>query len=291
MILTACPPGPRSPATPAEPGTWTLRCRVCELQADQERVLGADHPNTLSTRTQVAYYTGRAGDLDAALQLYRELQADQERVLGADHPNTLSTRASITYNTEDSGDSSAALRLYRELLADQVRVLGADHPDTVLNRYRLGDVLQAQSQLEQAEAEYRVVPAPRPIGAEPTTPTLTVRYQVARCAGQAGNLDAALRLYRRSLPDQERLLGTDHFSTLSTRASIAYYTEDNGDSSAALLADQERVLGADHPDTVLNRYRLGDVLRAKVDWSRPKPSTAWCWPPRPIGSESTTPTP
>ena len=54
--------------------------------------------------------------------------------------------------------------------------------------------------------------------------TLTVRYQVARCAGQAGNLDAALRLYRELLPDQERLLGTDHPSTLSTRASIAYYT-------------------------------------------------------------------
>ncbi len=150
------------------------------------------------------------------MRFCRELLPDQERLLGTDHSSTLSTRASIAYYTEDNGDSSAAL------LADQERVLGADHPDTVLNRYRLGDVLQAQSQLEQAEAEYRVVLAAETdwLGVDHPD-NLTVRYQVARCAGQAGNLDAALRLYRELLPDQERLLGTDHPSTLSTRASIA----------------------------------------------------------------------
>ena len=66
-----------------------------ELLPDQERVLGRDHPDTLTTRNNIADWTGRVGDAREALRLFAELLPDRERVLGRDHPDTLRTQEAI----------------------------------------------------------------------------------------------------------------------------------------------------------------------------------------------------
>jgi len=68
---------------------------------DQVRVLGADHPDTLTTRNNIAGWTGACGEARAALQLFQALLPDQVRVLGADHPNTLNTLDWIRSLTPD----------------------------------------------------------------------------------------------------------------------------------------------------------------------------------------------
>jgi hypothetical protein len=60
-------------------------------------VLGPDHPGTLATRSNVAYWTGRSGKPEEALRLARELLPDQRRVLGPDHPDSITTRSNIAY--------------------------------------------------------------------------------------------------------------------------------------------------------------------------------------------------
>jgi Tetratricopeptide repeat len=77
-----------------------------ELLPAVRRVLGADHPDTLSARKQIAGFTAHTGDVAGALRLYGELLSDQARVLGADHPDTLLTRsviASLTGNMRNPG--------------------------------------------------------------------------------------------------------------------------------------------------------------------------------------------
>jgi hypothetical protein len=41
------------------------------------RIAGRDHPDTLTTRNNVAYLTGAAGDAAGALRLFREVLAGQ----------------------------------------------------------------------------------------------------------------------------------------------------------------------------------------------------------------------
>jgi tetratricopeptide (TPR) repeat protein len=96
-----------------------------------------DHPATLTTRHDVANWTGYCGDAAGALRLSLELLPDQERVLGPDHPVTLATRGNIAFWTGERGDAARALRLFRELLPDRERVLGPDHPDTLATRNNL----------------------------------------------------------------------------------------------------------------------------------------------------------
>jgi hypothetical protein len=63
--------------------------------ADSERVLGADHPDTLGSRNNLAGAYVSAGRLGEAIPLYELTLADRERVLGADHPQTLTSRNNL----------------------------------------------------------------------------------------------------------------------------------------------------------------------------------------------------
>ena len=65
--------------------------------ADCERALGADHPDTLTSRNNLADAYQAAGL--AAIPLYERTLADPERVLGADHPDTLTSRNNLAAPT------------------------------------------------------------------------------------------------------------------------------------------------------------------------------------------------
>jgi hypothetical protein len=62
------------------------------VAADGERLLGADHPDTLLFRNNLAMACQAAGETRRVLPLLERAAADGERLLGADHPNTLSFR-------------------------------------------------------------------------------------------------------------------------------------------------------------------------------------------------------
>jgi hypothetical protein len=71
-----------------------------DLLPDQVRVQGPDHPGTLTTRNNIAEWTGRCGDVAGALRLFQELLPDLIRVQGPGHPYTQATRDSIASWTE-----------------------------------------------------------------------------------------------------------------------------------------------------------------------------------------------
>ncbi len=71
-----------------------------------KRVLGPDHPNTLTTRGDRARWTGEAGDAAAARDQYAELLHIEERVLGPEHPDTLTTRVDLARWTGEAAGTT-----------------------------------------------------------------------------------------------------------------------------------------------------------------------------------------
>ncbi|HYB37805.1 MAG TPA: tetratricopeptide repeat protein [Mycobacterium sp.] len=67
------------------------------LLTEQQRVLGADHPDTLATRNNLAFWRGEGGDVAGAITEFERLLTDRIRVLGADHPDTLATRNNLAF--------------------------------------------------------------------------------------------------------------------------------------------------------------------------------------------------
>jgi len=71
-----------------------------------ERVLGPEHPDTLTTRNNLAYWRGRAGDAAGAVAALTELLPIRERVLGPEHPDTLTTRNNLALLREEAEDAA-----------------------------------------------------------------------------------------------------------------------------------------------------------------------------------------
>ncbi|WP_431914833.1 tetratricopeptide repeat protein [Nonomuraea jabiensis] len=71
-----------------------------------ERVLGAEHRSTLSTRHNLAGWTGQAGDAVGARDQLAALPPIRERGLGPEHPDTLKVRHNLAYEPGRRGTSS-----------------------------------------------------------------------------------------------------------------------------------------------------------------------------------------
>src|ERR1019366_2553071 len=105
-----------------------------QLLADQRRLLGPDHANTLTTRSNLASWLGESGQVDQAITAYEQLLSDQRRLLGPDHANTLTTRGTMAGLLATSGQVDQAITAYEQLLSDQRRLLGPDHANTPTTR-------------------------------------------------------------------------------------------------------------------------------------------------------------
>jgi hypothetical protein len=60
-----------------------------------ERLLGPDHPDTLTARGNLAASYREAGRADQAIAIEERVAADMERLLGPDHPHTLTAKANL----------------------------------------------------------------------------------------------------------------------------------------------------------------------------------------------------
>jgi tetratricopeptide (TPR) repeat protein len=229
--------------------------------------LGPDHPDTLATRGNLAYWRGQAGDPSGAGSSLQQLLTDQLRVLGPEHPDTLATRANLARWRGQAGDPAGAASSLQQLLADQIPVLGTDHAETLATRGNIadwfgqaGDPAGAANSLQELLSDQLRVLGPDHIF------TLTTRNDLAYWRGLAGDPAGAAAALRQLLEDRHRVLGPDHPDTLTSRNILAYWRGEAGDPAGAvadyqeLLEDRLRVLGPDHLATLQTRHNLARKL-------------------------------
>ena len=77
------------------------------LIADQNRVLGPNHPETLTARHNLAMWTEAAEDRRSAVEQLTVVLKDRSRVLGPDHPDTRITRRNLDRMLARSAISTA----------------------------------------------------------------------------------------------------------------------------------------------------------------------------------------
>ena len=66
-------------------------------------MLGPDHPDTLTSRNNLATAYQAAGRAAEAIPLHEQTLADRERVLGPDHPDTLASRNNLANAYQEAG--------------------------------------------------------------------------------------------------------------------------------------------------------------------------------------------
>ncbi|MFE2534210.1 tetratricopeptide repeat protein [Streptomyces sp. NPDC059371] len=242
------------------------------------RLHGPDHPETLTSRNNLAYAYKAVGDLGRAIPLYEQTLTDRVRILGADHPSTLTSRNNLAGAYESAGDPGRAIPLYEQTLTDSVRVLGEGHPDTLASRNNLAYVYQTVGDLGRAIPLYEqtLTDRVRVLG-EDHPSTLASRNNLAGAYQTMGDVGRAIPLYEQNLADRLRVLGEDHPDALASRNNLAGAYQAAGDVGRAIplyeqtLTDRVRVLGEDHPDALASRNNLAGAYQAVGDFGRAIP--------------------
>jgi len=238
------------------------------LLRDAERVLGPDHPDTLTSRNNLANAYQAAGRAAEAIPLHEQTLAALERLLGPDRPDTLGSRNNLAAAYAEAGRAAEAIRLFEQTLADRERVLGPDHPSTLRSRNNLASAYQAAGRAAEAIPlqEQALAALERLLG--PDHPdTLGSRNNLAAAYAEAGRAAEAIRLHEQTLADRERVLGPDHPDTLASRNNLANAYRAAGRAAEAIplheqaLADRERLLGPDHPSTLTSRNNLANAYQ------------------------------
>ncbi|MGW5155759.1 tetratricopeptide repeat protein [Nonomuraea wenchangensis] len=236
--------------------------------ADRLVFQGAEHPDTLTTRNNLALAYQQAGDLQRAIAVLKEVLADSDRLVGPDDPDTLSTRTCLAAAYHEARDFERAIELLEEVLTDQKRVLGDDHRATLNTRNNLATVYESAGQCDLAIPLYEQTLADqeRMLG-EDDPDTLNTRNNLAYCYQKAGALEWAIPLYQQTLTIQEQVLSHNHVKTLTTRTNLARAYQDGGEPSRAIsmleevLATCEQVLDAEHPFVLTTLNNLASACR------------------------------
>jgi tetratricopeptide (TPR) repeat protein len=114
--------------------------------------LGPDHPDTLTSRSNLAAAYARGGRVADAVRMHEETLRLRTAKLGPDHPDTLTSRNNLAVAYEAAGRMADALRMKAETLDLMAIKLGPDHPLTLIGRNNLALACGAAGRTAEAIA-------------------------------------------------------------------------------------------------------------------------------------------
>ena len=214
-----------------------------KVLTDRTRILGPEHPDTLSIRANLALSYWEAGRVNEAIAAGEQVLADRTRILGPEHPDTLTTRDNLALGYRTVGRVNDAITIEEQVLADRTRILGPEHPNTLTTRANLATSYREAGRVNKAIAigEKVLADQTRILGPEHPN-TISTRANLATSYREAGRVNVAIAAGEQVLADQTRILGPEHPDTISTRAGLA-----RSYRSAGRHEDADRVLAEDTP--------------------------------------------
>jgi serine/threonine protein kinase len=234
----------------------------------REATLGPDHPDTLTSRHNLANAYRDAGRTSEAIALIQATLKLRESTLGPDHPDTLKSRNSLAIAYMNAGRTSEAIALHQATLKLREAVLGPDHPDTLTSRINLAAAYRDAGRTSEAIGLHQAALKLREAKLGPEHPdTLGSRNNLAIAYLDVGRTAEAIALHQATLKLMESKLGPDHPLTLTSRNNLANAYLNAGRFPEAIALHQatlklrESTLGPDHPDTLTSRHNLADAYR------------------------------
>lgn len=238
------------------------------LLATRERVLGKQHPDTLTSMANLAELYRLQGRYNDAEPLFRGVIEARERVLGKEHAQTVISVNNLARLYKDVGRYAEAELLLTGVLEGSERALGKEHPETLLSMSNLAGLYYSQGRYGEAEPLYRrALDASERILGKEHPHTLIRVGALAAFYNSQGRYSEAEPLFRRALDASERVLGKEHPETLTIvgNLGVLYYNQGRyGEAERLIRRDlegNERVLGKEHPDTLDSVHNLASIYQ------------------------------
>jgi tetratricopeptide (TPR) repeat protein len=252
--------------------------QLARVVAWRQGHLGADHPETLTSKNNLALLYLDQGKYAQAEPLLKDLLEVQAVQLGADHKDTLTAKHNLAALYTQRRKDSQAKPLLEEVLQARTAKLGADHPDTLTTKHNLADVYHHQGHYAQAEALFKeaLQGCTAQFGADHPD-TLGNKHSLALLYQDWGKYAQAEPLSIEVLQGCTAKLGADHPNTLLSKNNLALLYQRQGKYAQAealfkeVLRAQTAQLGADHPNTLVSKHNLANLCweQGKYDQAEP----------------------
>lgn len=259
---------------PDHPLSLTVRNRLMNLDSPPldealghvarcERVLGPQHPETLTARYELVGSHLKVGDHEQAASLLAEVVEERSRTLGAGHPDTLQSRWSAVMVQLGRNPLDADVQDLVRLHEDCVRELGEKHPLTLTVRGtlpRMNGVGRHFFRMSVAIAEM----LRNTEEGDDTRMTAAIERLREEIRPEEVQVWASEWLPRAEahLVECETVLGQEHDDTIRARVELAQiHVHLECFDQALPIAEQaaedaERHLGEDDPTTLFARVTL-----------------------------------
>eukprot|EP00955_Chlamydomonas_euryale_P078335 363132-Chlamydomonas_euryale.AAC.15 len=121
-----------------------------QVLASRTKILGEEHPNTLTSMNNLAMLLKSNGKLKDAEPLCKKTLQGRVRVLGENHPNTLSALSNLASVIKVLANYRQLLRL-QKIMQQSATLTNSAHPDHLMLRCRV----QELGRYNEAEAMFR----------------------------------------------------------------------------------------------------------------------------------------
>jgi tetratricopeptide (TPR) repeat protein len=239
-----------------------------DLATTSDRLLGAEHPDTMLACQRLADAYLAAGRADDAFPWFRWILNSQTHKLGPDHRDVTEARRRLGHALVAARQLQDAITVLERVVSEFEQVCGPGHTDTLGARDELAAAYLAAGLHSDATTLYRGTLADRERAQGARHPqTMITRQGLADSYLASGRSKEAVSAYKRVVNDRDRVLGPDHLDTITARNSLGMAYQKMGKAAAAERAYEqaragfERVLGPRHPDTLRSRAELARVYR------------------------------
>jgi tetratricopeptide (TPR) repeat protein len=239
-----------------------------QAMQSRKRVLGNEHPDTLSSMNNLASTYMNQGQWKDAEELQVQTMQAMERVLGNEHPDTLRIMDNLATTYSSQGREEEAEELQVQAIRIMKRVLGNEHSDTLTGMGNLALTYRSQGRWKEAEdLGVQVIEARGVLGNEHPD-TITHMNNLALTYWNQGRLKDAEELQVKVVQTIKRVLGNEHPKTLASINNLsATYMHQRRWKEAEELQVQvveiaKRVLGDKHPNTLDSMYNLAFMLHS-----------------------------
>lgn len=253
------------------PAAESLMRRVLK---DRESTLGADDPNTLRAKGELAEILASEKQYEEATTLSLEALKQSQRVFGKTDEVTIDIMSSLANVYDDQGEVGKAIDLNRQALAIREEMLEADDTYLLSTQDVLANMLERNGETEEARQIYQKVLKIREqsLGAEHPD-TLSSMQSLADIYGREENYTKAQKLTERVLALREKVLGPDDPATLESVDGLALQLSLQDDTEGAeklyrrILESKQRT-GADTDElAVETAANLAQILMDKEDYA------------------------
>jgi len=105
-------------------------------------MLGVEHPDTLTSVSNLALVFRGQGKYEAAEEMNRRAPAGYEKVLGVERPSTLTSAYCLVHLFYSQIQFEQAPTLYQRALSEYRQVLGSTYPTTLAYARHYASLLQ-----------------------------------------------------------------------------------------------------------------------------------------------------